>query len=118
MRPSVAISSVTFVLTALPLAAASIRLPDLKASEASPHDFVMSARLAFAASSLAASMSLGSFFIALKASTFALTCSTMPGTEALSAFHVFVSSSFLAATAATTSLALAGMPCAISIAAL
>src|SRR5262249_23621534 len=84
-------------IAALAFATVSMTFPAFAASEASPQVFWMSARLALAASSLAASMSLGSFFMAAYESTFVLSASTIAGSEAERAVHVFVSSSFLAA---------------------
>src|SRR5215831_16043136 len=110
--------STALSLAAFPLLTASNMSPDLNASDAAAQLSFSEASPAFASSSLARSTPAGSFLLCERMSTRLLMTSAIFGTPLLISSQLFVSSDFLVATAAPSSLAFAVASCAPASAAL
>src|SRR5262249_49428231 len=111
-------TSAAFFFTAVALASASVRLPLVDAAVASDHCLVISASPALASANFSAVIPAGSFFDCERMSTRLWIASTTLGIPVLISCHALDSSAFFAATALTSSLALAVPPCASDSAAL
>ena len=104
--PRRARSSFPFSLSPPAFARASVTFPAVKAAEASSHDFERPARPSLAWATFAASIPFGSFFALPSSATFVVSWPSVCGSEAARSFHAFVSSSFFAAVAFASSVAL------------